>query len=122
MDDFFFILVLAALAIPIIAIVALVVALSQRSLILRLDQRLRALELERRAPEPLTAQVVPAAASAPPPAETAPAPAPAIESKTEAEAALSAGGQHTGRIAHSTSAATIAPAVSACGTAALDRL
>ena len=88
MDDFFFILVLAALAIPIIAIVALVVALSQRSLILRLDQRLRALELERRAPEPLTAQVVPAAASAPPPAETAPAPAPAIESKTEAEAAL----------------------------------
>ena len=47
MDDFFYMLVLAALAIPVIAIAALVVALSQFSAIRRLDERLRALEFAR---------------------------------------------------------------------------
>ena len=47
MDDFFYMLLLAALAIPVIAIAALVVALSQFSAIRRLDERLRALEFAR---------------------------------------------------------------------------
>ena len=47
MDDFFYMLLLAALAIPVIAIAALVVALSQFSAVRRLDERLRALEFAR---------------------------------------------------------------------------
>jgi uncharacterized membrane protein len=43
MDEFFYMLLLAALAIPVIAIAALVVALTQLSAIRRLDQRLHAL-------------------------------------------------------------------------------
>jgi uncharacterized membrane protein len=51
MLNFFVILVLLALAFPIIAIVALVNALSLRSLVARLDARVQALELEQAARE-----------------------------------------------------------------------
>jgi len=81
MDDFFYMLLLAALAIPVIAIAALAVALSQFGTIRRLDQRLRALELERRAREPqavapaVSSMVAAASAAAPTMGqETAPAP------------------------------------------------
>ena len=47
MDDFFYMLLFAALAIPLTAIAALVVALSQFGAIRRIDARLRALELAR---------------------------------------------------------------------------
>ncbi len=45
MFDLIVILVLAALAFPVIAIVALVMVLSLRSLVVRLDERVRALEV-----------------------------------------------------------------------------
>ena len=47
MFDLIVILVLLALAFPVIAIVALVSALSLRNVVARLDGRVRALELER---------------------------------------------------------------------------
>ena len=47
MDDFFYMLLFAALVIPLTAIAALVVALSQFGAIRRIDARLRALELAR---------------------------------------------------------------------------
>jgi uncharacterized membrane protein len=73
MDDFFYLLLFAALAIPVIAIAALVVALLQMGAVRRLEQRLRALELSR-AREALPPQ---AAAAAPrQPIVTAAAPAP----------------------------------------------
>src|SRR5262249_15066743 len=74
MDEFFYMLLLAALAIPVIAIAALVVALTQLSAIRRLDQRLHALELAR------TQGPLPQAAVAPTPAP----PPPASTTQTEA--------------------------------------
>jgi hypothetical protein len=61
MDDPLYLLLLAVVAIPVIAIAALVVALSQIGAVRRLEQRLRALELSR-APGQLPPQ---AAAAAP---------------------------------------------------------
>ena len=89
MDEFFYMLLLAALAIPMIAIAALVVALSQFSAVRRLDERLRALEFAR-AQGPLPQAVAPTAAPPEAPAPTTTAgptsttqtdasPAPAIE-------------------------------------------
>ena len=69
MDDFFYMLLLAALAIPLIAIAALVVALSQFSAIRRLDERLRALEFAR-AQGPLPQGAAPTAAPPQPPSTT----------------------------------------------------
>jgi uncharacterized membrane protein len=81
MFDWIVILVLLALAFPVIAIVVLVIALSLRNDLARLDRRMRALELERtprQAPaapaQPPTPEAAPrAAAPEPPPAPTAPA-------------------------------------------------
>jgi uncharacterized membrane protein len=73
MDDFFLMLVLAALAIPAMAIAALVVALTQVGAIRRIEERLRALEFAR-AQEPQTAAPVPAAAPPPPPLPAAATP------------------------------------------------
>jgi hypothetical protein len=70
MDDFFYMLLLAALAIPLIAIAALVVALSQFSAIRRLDERLRALEFAR-AQGPLPQRAAPTAAAPQPPSNHA---------------------------------------------------
>src|SRR6516164_9485640 len=89
MDEFFYMLLLAALAIPMIAIAALVVALSQFSAVRRLDERLRALEFAR-AQGTLPQAAAPTAAPPEAPAPTATAaptsttqpdasPAPAIE-------------------------------------------
>jgi uncharacterized membrane protein len=78
MDDFFYLLLLAVVAIPVIAIAALVVALSQIGAVRRLEGRLRALELAR-------AQGSPPQATAPAPRQpivTAPVPASAAESET----------------------------------------
>ena len=72
MDEFFYMLLLVALAIPMIAIAALVVALSQFSAVRRLDERLRALEFAR-AQGPLPQAGAPFAA---PPRPRAPAPTP----------------------------------------------
>ena len=80
MDDFFYMLLLAALAIPVIAIAALVVALSQFSAVRRLDERLRALEFAR-APGLLPQGAAPTAA---PPQPLTPAPTPASTPQTEA--------------------------------------
>ena len=83
MDDFFYMLLLAALAIPVIAIAALVVALSQFSAIRRLDERLRALEFAR-AQRPLPHGAAPTAAAPQPPSTTlAPATKPASTTQTE---------------------------------------
>ena len=83
MDDFFYMLLLAALAIPLIAIAALVVALSQFSAIRRLDERLRALEFAR-AQGPLPQGAAPTAAAPQPPSTTlAPATTPASTAQTE---------------------------------------
>ena len=81
MDDFFLMLVLAALAIPAIAIAAFVVALSQMGAVRRVEERLRALEFARAqeprrpAPVPTPAPLQPAEpapATKPTSAETAP--------------------------------------------------
>ena len=76
MDDFFYLLVLAVVAIPVIAIAALVVALSQFSAIRQLERRLSAIELARgQGPLPRAA-AAPIASVPPTPApktETAPA-------------------------------------------------
>jgi hypothetical protein len=80
MDDFFYMLLLAALAIPVIAIAALVVALSQFSAIRRHDERLRALEFAR-APGLLPQGAAPTAV---PPQPLTPAPTPASTPQTEA--------------------------------------
>jgi hypothetical protein len=80
MDGFFYMLLLAALAIPLIAIAALVVALSQFSAVRRLDKRLRALEFAR-APGLLPQGAAPTAA---PPQPLTPAPTPASTPQTEA--------------------------------------
>ena len=83
MDDFFYMLLLAALAIPLIAIAALVVALSQFSAIRRLDERLRALEFAR-VQGPLPQGAVPTAAAPQPPSTTlAPATTPTSTAQTE---------------------------------------
>jgi uncharacterized membrane protein len=86
MDEFFSMLLLAALAIPLIAIAALVVALSQFGAVRRLDERLRALERARAraaAPTPAPPQPpapAPTSAAAPvPTTQTEATPAPAIE-------------------------------------------
>jgi uncharacterized membrane protein len=83
MDEFFYLLLLAVLAIPMIAIAALAVALSQLGAVRRLDQRLRALELQRRLPGPLPEAIAPSAAPVPPPQA---APARSAEPQREAEA------------------------------------
>src|SRR5262249_27931058 len=84
MDEFFYMLLLAALAIPMIAIAALVVALSQFGAVRRLDERLRALVFAR-AQGPLPQAGAPFAA---PPRPRAPAPTPtaAPVSTTQTEA------------------------------------
>jgi uncharacterized membrane protein len=81
MDDFFLMLVLAALAIPAIAIAGLVVALSQMGAVRRIEARLHALELARaqepRPPAPVLAPARPPwpEPAAPTPTEAAPPPA-----------------------------------------------
>jgi uncharacterized membrane protein len=85
MDEFFYMLLLAALAIPMIAIAALVVALSQFGAVRRLDARLRALEFAR-AQGPLPQAAAPIAAPPQPPAP-APTPTAAPASTTQTEAA-----------------------------------
>ena len=77
MDDFFYMLLLAALAIPVIAIAALVVALSQFSAIRRLDERLRALEFARAQGQLPHGAAPTAAAPQPPSTPLAPATTPA---------------------------------------------
>jgi uncharacterized membrane protein len=95
MEDFFVLLLLAALAIPIIAIAALAVAMSQLGAIRRLEQRLNALELGRaQGPRP---QAVPSPIAPPPPPAAAFAPEPKTEPETtpaavSAPAALPANG------------------------------
>lgn len=87
MDDFFFALLLVALATPLIAFAALVVAIRQARAIRRLETRLRGLELLRAQEPPTRAVAAPAprppAAAAPPAAPLIatpePTPAPAIE-------------------------------------------
>jgi uncharacterized membrane protein len=74
MDDFFFTLLLVALATPLVAIAALVVALLQAGALRRLETRLRALELSRTQEPPPRA----AAPALRPPIVTTPPPAPLI--------------------------------------------
>jgi uncharacterized membrane protein len=87
MDDFFFMLLMAAVAIPMIAIAALVVALSQRGAVRRLEQRLQALELSR-AQGPLPQAAAPApqrpAAIMPPPPPPAMVAEPITEARSDA--------------------------------------
>jgi uncharacterized membrane protein len=75
MFELIVILVLVALAFPVIAIVALVMVLSMRNELTRLDRRMHALELER---TPREAAAAPAPARSPTP-EPRPAPAPPPE-------------------------------------------
>jgi len=86
MDDFFYMLLFAALAIPLTAIAALVVALSQFGAIRRIDARLRALELAR-----AQGSLPRAAAAGPAPAQPAPSvPTATPALPTEVKAAPSA--------------------------------
>lgn len=73
MDDFFLMLVLAALAIPTIAIAALAVALAQMGAMRRIEARLRALEFAR-AQEPRPPAATPLPAAEPPAAPAAASP------------------------------------------------
>ena len=89
MDDFFFVLLFVALATPLIAIAALVVALLQAGAIRRLEARLRGLELSgAREPRAQAPAPRPPTAAAPPPAPliTTPEPTPAPATETPADA------------------------------------
>ena len=80
MDDFFFMLILAALAIPAIAIAALVVALLQMGAVRRIEQRLSALEFARaQEPGPQAMAPIPAPAAPPRPEPAAAPPTTPIE-------------------------------------------
>jgi hypothetical protein len=78
MFDLIVVLVLLALAFPVIAIVALVMVLSLRNLVARLDERVRALELGPTPRETVAARSAAGPAPAPIP-ETRPEPEPAPE-------------------------------------------
>ena len=96
MDDFFFALLLVALATPLIAFAALVVAIRQARAIRRLETRLRGLEFLRAQEPPTRAVAAPAprppAAAAPPAAPLIatpePTPAPAIENSRRHSTAI----------------------------------
>jgi uncharacterized membrane protein len=86
MDDVFYMLLFAALAIPVIAIAALVVALSQLGVIRRIEQRLRTLELARAQGPPQAAAPAPSPPTPAPPAEMAATPTTAAAASAESAA------------------------------------